>query len=149
MVGGGGGGFFAVQDDAPEGAVEAAGAGPAAEGVAVAQFGGGDAGGGGGTPGMGGFGGSPMPLTAGGRLTQVIMHTVEPDSWTEQGGPGAIQEFGGLLIVKNSQEVHSQVRALLEMLRAAGAEEAEERPEKGEESADPDRSDATSDKQGF
>lgn len=52
-------------------------------------------------------------------LIDVIQQTVAPDSWTDAGGPGSIQLFEGLLVVKNTQTVHRDIEKLLEMMRAA------------------------------
>jgi general secretion pathway protein D len=52
-------------------------------------------------------------------LIDLIVTTIEPDSWDEVGGPGSIQGFEGTLslVVSNTQEVHEQIVDLLEQLR--------------------------------
>jgi hypothetical protein len=50
-------------------------------------------------------------------LIRVITATVDANSWTSVGGPGSIEEFNGLLVVKQSQQAHRDVRKLLDMLR--------------------------------
>jgi hypothetical protein len=93
---------------------------------------GGGAGGGAGgmmPPGMegaGGFGG----MGGGGTvhqtnsLAQLIAITVDPDSWSDVGGPGSIVQYGdGLLVAKNTQKVHGKIRQLLTMLRESNREQ--------------------------
>ncbi len=52
-------------------------------------------------------------------LIELITTTVSPDSWDENGGAGAIQEFAGnlSLVISNTEPVHEQVADLLEQLR--------------------------------
>jgi hypothetical protein len=104
-------------------------------------FGGGRAGGGGVAPdpaapaaggaagGMGGMGG--MMGGGGGRvhgvtnsLAHVIAMTIDSDSWEDGpgNGSGSIVQYHELLVVKNSQTVHSKIKALLEMMRASARE---------------------------
>jgi general secretion pathway protein D len=49
----------------------------------------------------------------------LITSTVEPNSWDELGGPGAVESFEGnlSLVISNTQEVHDQIKDLLEQLR--------------------------------
>ncbi len=52
-------------------------------------------------------------------LINLITSTVEPNSWDELGGPGAVESFEGnlSLVISNTQEVHDQIKDLLEQLR--------------------------------
>ncbi len=47
----------------------------------------------------------------------IIVSTVSPDSWDEQGGPGAIASYRGRLVVTQTDEVHSQLQSLLSGMR--------------------------------
>lgn len=80
----------------------------------------------GGVPGMagamggyfaGGSGGSPATPTE--QLQRVIRTTVAPESWDLNGGAGSMEEFGGLLVVNQSEAIHDRVEKLLQMLREA------------------------------
>jgi hypothetical protein len=53
-------------------------------------------------------------------LMNIITATIQPDSWDDNGGPGTIQPFalGGLLIVSQKRDVHSELRDLLAAMRA-------------------------------
>jgi general secretion pathway protein D len=81
--------------------------------------------GGGGMPGTGmPFGGGPGGLGGGTQadfdaLIELIITTIEPDSWDENGGPGAVTEFATnlSLVVSQTQDVHEQIVDLLEQLR--------------------------------
>jgi hypothetical protein len=69
--------------------------------------------------GRGGLGG---PATGGDsgdacRLTQLIMATVEPQTWSEAGGAGTLPVFKNKLVVKAPEGVQKEVASLLEMLR--------------------------------
>ncbi len=67
------------------------------------------------------------PGTAGGRvgvadyepLIDVITTTIDPDSWEDVGGPGAISEFdnAGVLIIAQTRDVHQKIGKLLNSLR--------------------------------
>ncbi|MBI1311049.1 PDZ domain-containing protein [bacterium] len=52
------------------------------------------------------------------RLTTLIVSTIEPDSWAEVGGQGTISTFvgGSSLVIRQSQEVHTQIQGLLQSL---------------------------------
>ncbi len=52
-------------------------------------------------------------------LIELIETTIEPDTWEEVGGPGAIDGFPGnlSLVVSQTQDVHEKIRDLLEQLR--------------------------------
>jgi hypothetical protein len=67
----------------------------------------------GGEGGMGPTSASP----AGQALAAVIESTVLPDTWSSVGGSGSLAEFNGLLIVKQSQTVHREIKQLLETMR--------------------------------
>lgn len=96
-----------------------------AEGMGMpGGFGGGPAYGSGGTASqLGPISGTGPPTIYSGdlgvQLIQVVQTTIEPESWMSAGGSGNIQIFGGLMIVKNSQAVHREVKNLLDMMRKA------------------------------
>jgi general secretion pathway protein D len=52
-------------------------------------------------------------------LIDLITTTIEPDTWEEVGGPGAIQEFPTnlSLVISQTQEVHEKIQDLLDQLR--------------------------------
>jgi hypothetical protein len=52
-------------------------------------------------------------------LINLITTTVEPNTWEEFGGPGAIAEYKGLLAIAQTDEVHEKVERLLNMLHRA------------------------------
>ncbi|MFI4875110.1 MAG: hypothetical protein ACIALR_07225 [Blastopirellula sp. JB062] len=73
-----------------------------------------------GFPGMsgpGGMGGGVQPDFD--SLIQLITTTIEPESWEELGGPGAVSPFETnlSLVVSQTQEVHDKIADLLEQLR--------------------------------
>ncbi len=107
--------------------------------------GGGGGGGFGGAPGMMGgagmggmMGGMGMPASGmesgGGRpqrpmseqdlkaeqLMNIVTTAVEPDSWSEMGGPGTIGQYNGLIVVSQSARTHAKIEKVLDMLREAG-----------------------------
>ena len=51
-----------------------------------------------------------------GELCNVLTTTIASNSWDEVGGPGSIEEFRGLLVVSQVEEVNRQVAALLAVL---------------------------------
>lgn len=73
--------------------------------------------GGAGASGPGGAGGGVQPDFD--SLIELITNTIEPESWDEAGGAGAIQEFAGnlSLVISQTQSVHEEVAALLQQLR--------------------------------
>jgi general secretion pathway protein D len=68
----------------------------------------------------GGFFGQP-PQTPAQQLQQVIRTTIAPETWDTVGGPGTMEEFGGLLVVNQSEAVHDRIEKLLQMLHEAAA----------------------------
>jgi len=54
-------------------------------------------------------------------IMDIIRDQVEPESWRENGGDGALRELNGQLIVYNTSEAHQQTRSLLSQLREARA----------------------------
>jgi hypothetical protein len=107
MGGGMGGGMFRVEDQ-------------------LAQVGGGRGGSSGG--GVGGVGSGPATTPAAGnrhagmmqinvtQLIDTITSIVEPQSWEEAGGGGAIQPIGGALAVRQTPAVQAQVQEFLQLL---------------------------------
>jgi len=114
--GGGGGGFFGAIPAAP-----LAGPGleilPQAGGLGGGDAGGGDAGGG--QAGGQGAGVVTEHDLKADRLIQVVVTAVDPDSWTDAGGPGSISEFGGLIVISQSARTHKKIERVLDMLRQA------------------------------
>jgi hypothetical protein len=51
-------------------------------------------------------------------LIQIINNSVRPQSWTSQGGPCTVDEYGGLLVINQTYEGHSQIADLLDKLSA-------------------------------
>ncbi len=63
----------------------------------------------------------------GGRLFDIICDTLEPDTWTTNGGAGgAVTLFNDTLVVHNSAAVQVDVRALLASIRQARAAHREQ-----------------------
>jgi hypothetical protein len=57
------------------------------------------------------------------QLMEIATHNVNPDSWTEVGGPGSIGEYNGLIVIAQTDKTHRKVERLFDMLReAAGLE---------------------------
>lgn len=52
-------------------------------------------------------------------LLDVVIISVAPDTWDQVGGPGSITEFGGLIVVSQTQLVQDEVERLFDMLRQA------------------------------
>ncbi len=52
-------------------------------------------------------------------LSDLIVSTIEPDSWEEVGGEGTIKPFESTLslVIRQTQQVHEEIRDLLEQLR--------------------------------
>ncbi|MFO0885364.1 MAG: permease prefix domain 1-containing protein [Pirellulales bacterium] len=127
-TGGAGGGFFGINDEIATGADAAlpqlgVGGGGGGLGSAAAGMSGGQPGGMG-MPGAGpGMMQSPQQAPTGThqRRAQQLMHlitaTVNPETWSDSGGIGAIAEFDGLLVVTQTSAVHQGVENVLTMLR--------------------------------
>ena len=80
----------------------------------------------GGSLGGGGFGGErgpQRPLSTedlkAEQLMDIVITAVEPDSWSDMGGPGTIGQYNGLLVVSQSARTHTKVEKVLDMLRDA------------------------------
>lgn len=54
-------------------------------------------------------------------LIDLITSTVQPDTWTDNGGQGSINGFprGSLLVVSQTEEIQEEIQQLLNMLRGA------------------------------
>lgn len=52
------------------------------------------------------------------RLAEVVVETVAPQSWYDEGGAGRIQSLPGCLIIHQTQRVHAEVVDLLQQLEA-------------------------------
>ena len=52
-------------------------------------------------------------------LIEIIVTAVNPDSWSEMGGPGTIGEYNGLVVVSQSARTHTKIEKVLDMLREA------------------------------
>ncbi|MCO6458810.1 MAG: hypothetical protein J5I93_26180 [Pirellulaceae bacterium] len=51
------------------------------------------------------------------KLMELIRYTVAPDSWDDVGGPAAIEEVYGLLVVAQTEQVHNELRRWLDGFR--------------------------------
>jgi hypothetical protein len=58
------------------------------------------------------------------QLLRLLHTTVAPNTWDVNGGPGTMEEFGGLLVVNQTEEVHDRIEKLLQIVRDA----AEKKP---------------------
>jgi general secretion pathway protein D len=67
--------------------------------------------------------GSGGPATPADQLQRVVRTTIAPESWDQNGGAGTMEEFGGMLVVNQSEAVHDRIERLLQMLREAAAKE--------------------------
>lgn len=54
------------------------------------------------------------------QLMNIVTTAVEPDSWSEMGGPGTIGQYNGLIVVSQSARTHAKIEKVLDMLREAG-----------------------------
>lgn len=110
--GGEGGGFFSVGDPAGQNRRESS--------LTLFQFG------------DGGFGGGgcsrPRPTTPAGVLIEVIQNETS-GTWENEGGSGTIDPFNGLLVVRQTQQVHREIEQLLEMLREADRQDRDAQEE--------------------
>ncbi|MBI2823898.1 MAG: hypothetical protein HYX69_04300 [Planctomycetia bacterium] len=59
-------------------------------------------------------------------LLAAIATSIQPDSWNERGGPGAIARVGHMLVVAQNREGHEKLSHLLTQLRAALSKDAGE-----------------------
>ncbi|MBA3313778.1 MAG: PDZ domain-containing protein [Planctomycetaceae bacterium] len=103
----GGGGFFSIYDAVASGVLS----------QGIGQIGGGEGG-------MGGFGGgglAPQATGAAADLIDAIQHATSGEWMDRDGQGGTLSLFNGLLVVRQTDEVHTQVQKLLEALREAGA----------------------------
>lgn len=55
------------------------------------------------------------------QLMNIVTTAVEPDSWSEMGGPGTIGQYNGLIVVSQSARTHAKIEKVLDMLREAGS----------------------------
>ena len=68
------------------------------------------------------------PNSANLELADLIITQVAADSWSDVGGPGAVSDYRGFIVVSQTQSVHDDIERLLDMLReAAGLEKADGR----------------------
>ena len=56
--------------------------------------------------------------SAANEVIDLITSTVQPDTWTDNGGSGSISIFRGLLIISQTEDLHSDVELLLRQIRA-------------------------------
>jgi hypothetical protein len=65
-------------------------------------------------------------------LIDLITSTVQPDSWTDNGGQGSISGFprGSLLVVSQTEDIQEELQQLLNMLRGAADKVAITLPER-------------------
>jgi hypothetical protein len=52
-------------------------------------------------------------------LMDIVMAIVDPNSWDDVGGPGAIEAYNGLIAVSHTDETHRMVEQFFDMLRQA------------------------------
>ena len=50
-------------------------------------------------------------------LANALAAATDPDNWEDQGGPGAIDELGGVLLIYTTLDNHEQIERVLEALR--------------------------------
>ncbi len=93
------------------------GGGSGGGGAGGGMFGGGRGRGG---RGQGGYNNEDTTETTTKGLVDLILQTVEPDSWAENGGLGTIFPFRGLLVVRNSIGVHQRLGGYVREDEAAG-----------------------------
>lgn len=51
-------------------------------------------------------------------LAELVTRTIAPETWLEGGGDGTAIQYNGVLVIRNSQVVHEQVRSFLKLLRS-------------------------------
>ncbi len=94
-------------------------------GAAGAGGGGGGAREGGGAGGVGAGGAAAANLDQQEQLARnvvdLLVETVEPHSWVQNGGPFTVKFLGGLLIINQNKENHDLIAQLLGQLRAEGS----------------------------
>ncbi len=61
-------------------------------------------------------------------LADVLLHTIDPESWSEMGGKGDISFLNGSLVVIQNQKVHGQIEKLLNQL-ARQAQKSSQNPD--------------------
>jgi hypothetical protein len=54
-------------------------------------------------------------------LTYLIMETVAPDSWRENGGIASLHRLGSVFVVTQTREVHAELARFLAELRRTSA----------------------------
>jgi hypothetical protein len=64
----------------------------------------------------------------GDELVELIKSVIKPESWTDNGGPGTVEEYRGLLIISQTAERHREINHFLELLRQAAAKQTQESP---------------------
>jgi len=57
-------------------------------------------------------------------LIAIITGTVDPQTWDDVGGPGAIDAYNGLIVVAQTADMHRKVEQVFDMLRRAAGLEA-------------------------
>ena len=63
------------------------------------------------------------------QLMDILVTAVDPASWSDQGGPGTIGQYNGLIVVSQSARTHTKIEKVLEMLReAAGRPQSPRNP---------------------
>lgn len=56
-----------------------------------------------------------------GPLIDLLTSTVKPDSWDEAGGPGAVRQYQGSVVIAQTEEAHFAIESLFRQLRSARA----------------------------
>jgi hypothetical protein len=64
-----------------------------------------------------------QPETPADHLVAMICDSVAPDSWTHRGGQATAKVFGGVLVVRQTEEALAQIADLIEQMRQAAASE--------------------------
>jgi hypothetical protein len=63
------------------------------------------------------------------QLMDIITTAVDPATWIDQGGPGTIGQYNGLIVVSQSARTHAKIEKVLGMLReAAGRPQSPKNP---------------------
>lgn len=57
-------------------------------------------------------------MSAARRVVELVTKMVSPDTWDVNGGTASIEEFNGVLVIRQYDMVHQQVRELLDSLRS-------------------------------